>query len=320
MTGNCDPPPVHRLGHGGCCERADVLTPPRRDWQRHLRNLNRAANTQRIYDTLARQFCEWLLEHERPTDPRVIGKREIEDFMDYMIATRSASTANVAYRALKQWWKWMLAEEEIDRPPMERTSPPFVPDKTVPVPSIDQMRALLDSCKGRELTALCDTAIIRLLIDSGGRLGEVAGLAVEDLDFEMDVAHAVGKGRRPRALPFGDKTGAALARYLRTRARERQPTAPSCGWPKRTRDHSWPVASSRCSNAAERPWTHRSPACTHTCSPHRRPSLDGRRRIGNRPHANHGLALTADAAPLGASAADERARAAHRRLGLDELI
>ncbi len=204
----------------------DVLTLLRRDWQRHLRNLNRAANTQRIYDTVARQFCEWLTEHDRPLDPREIGKRDIEDFMGHMTTTRSASTANVAYRALQQWFKWMVSEDEIDRSPMEHTSPPFVPKKAVPVLSIEQLRALADSCNGREFIQLRDTAIIRLLLDSGGRLGEVAGLTVDDIDFDMDVAHGMGKGRRPRALPFGDKTGAALARYLRARARERQASRP----------------------------------------------------------------------------------------------
>jgi integrase len=38
-----------------------------------------------------------------------------------------------------------------------------------------------------------DTAIIRLLLDSGGRLGEISALTVEDIDFDMDVAHAVGR-------------------------------------------------------------------------------------------------------------------------------
>jgi integrase/recombinase XerC len=100
----------------------DVLALLCRDWQRHLRNLNRAANTPRIYDTVARQFCAWLAEHDRPLDPREIGKCEIEDFIGHMITTRSASTANVAYRALQQWWKWMVTEEEIDVSPMARTS------------------------------------------------------------------------------------------------------------------------------------------------------------------------------------------------------
>ena len=81
---------------------------------------------------------------------------------------------------------------------MERATPPIVPEKPVPVLSTEQLRELLDQCKGRELLALRDAAIIRLLLGTGGRAGEVAGLRVADLDFDADVAYVVGKGRRPR--------------------------------------------------------------------------------------------------------------------------
>lgn len=36
----------------------------------------------------------------------------------------------------------------------------------------------------------------------------------------------IGKGRRPRALPFGQQTGLALGRYLRARAKEHQADRP----------------------------------------------------------------------------------------------
>jgi site-specific recombinase XerD len=49
------------------------------------------------------------------------------------------------------------------------------------------------------------------------RLSEIAGLAVPDVDLDADVALVLGKGRRPRACPFGDKTGQAVERYLRER-------------------------------------------------------------------------------------------------------
>jgi len=45
------------------------------------------------------------------------------------------------------------------------------------------MRAVLDTCKGNDMISRRDTAIIRLLIDTGGRLGEVGGLMVDDVDF-----------------------------------------------------------------------------------------------------------------------------------------
>ena len=51
------------------------------------------------------------------------------------------------------------------------------------------------------------------------RLSELAGLTVQDIDFELNVAHVLGKGGRPRACPFGRRTALAIDRYLRERAR-----------------------------------------------------------------------------------------------------
>jgi hypothetical protein len=59
-----------------------------------------------------------------------------------LVETRSASTANVTYRALQQLMKWLLEEEEeVDRSPMERIRPPIVPENPVPVLTEGQLRA-----------------------------------------------------------------------------------------------------------------------------------------------------------------------------------
>jgi site-specific recombinase XerD len=51
------------------------------------------------------------------------------------------------------------------------------------------------------------------------RRAEVVGLTVDSIDLDNDVVVVVGKGRRPRAIPYGHKTGQALTRYLRARMR-----------------------------------------------------------------------------------------------------
>ena len=51
------------------------------------------------------------------------------------------------------------------------------------------------------------------------RAAEVVSLRVEDLDLDLGVAVVVGKARRPRACPFGNRVGRDLDRYLRARAR-----------------------------------------------------------------------------------------------------
>lgn len=69
-----------------------------------------------------------------------------------------------------------------------------------------------------------DTAILRLFIDTGMRLGELTGLRMKDIDFEANLALVVGKGSRPRLCPFERRTARALDRYLRARARRRSAT------------------------------------------------------------------------------------------------
>jgi site-specific recombinase XerC len=88
----------------------------------------------------------------------------------------------------------------------------------VPVLTEDQLRRLLKACDGRDFAARRDTAIIRLLIDTGLRRGECAGIMLDDLDLDDQVVTVLGKGRRPRVLAYGRKTALALDRYLRARA------------------------------------------------------------------------------------------------------
>ena len=104
---------------------------------------------------------------------------------------------------------------------MVNTKPPAIPETPPTVLADDQLRRLLHACDGKDFEARRDTAILRLLIDCGMRRAELAGLRLEDIDFDTNVALVVGKGRRPRACPFGRKTAQALDRYLRARGQHR---------------------------------------------------------------------------------------------------
>ena len=110
---------------------------------------------------------------------------------------------------------------------MAAMRPPAVPEAPPRVLNDEQLRRLLKACEGREFADRRDAAILRLLVDTGMRRAEIAGLRVEDVDFDHDVAVVLGKGRRPRACPFGRKTAQALDRYLRVRAAHRDAALPA---------------------------------------------------------------------------------------------
>lgn len=104
---------------------------------------------------------------------------------------------------------------------MAKMKPPYVPEKPVPIVPDDLTRRVLDGCKGRSLVCRRDSAIVRLLLDTGCRLSEIADLTLDDVDLTLDFVHVVGKGRRPRIVPFGARTGQALSRYVRVRDGDR---------------------------------------------------------------------------------------------------
>ena len=123
---------------------------------------------------------------------------------------------------LRILYGWLEEEEEIAVNPMARMKPPIVPEQPVPIVPEDGLRRLLAVCAGKGFWARRDTAIITLLLDTGARSGEFAGLRLADVDFDLDVLLVLGKGRRERALPFGRTAALALDRYLRARVRHPQ--------------------------------------------------------------------------------------------------
>jgi len=109
----------------------------------------------------------------------------------------------------------------IEVSPMRKMHQPPVPEEPVPILTERELAALL-KVTGGNFDSRRNHAMIRLFVDCGLRVGEMAGLKLSDVDLDLhDVVHVVGKGSRPRAVPFGSKTGTALDRYLRERVKHK---------------------------------------------------------------------------------------------------
>jgi len=205
----------------------DDLTTLLPDWRRHLRALNRSPATIKSYLTCGESFVAFLTEQGMPRAANAIAREHVEAYMVALSERVSAATVAKHYRSLQQLFRWLVEDGEISRTPFERMSAPAVPEQPVPILGDDVLRKLLDTCKGNSFENRRDAAIIRLFLDTGVRIGELVGLKVEDLDFDHDVAHVMGKGRRGRAVPYGNRTADALRRYIRARARHGQAKSPA---------------------------------------------------------------------------------------------
>jgi integrase/recombinase XerC len=196
------------------------------DWERTLRSGNYPQTTRYNYLLAAAQLARYLAEQPEDPDaadgarsPTAVTRRHVEAFQAWMVETRSASTALNKHKALQQFFKWLVIdEEEIDQSPMLRVRQPKTPKRLIPIIRDEDTKKILDTCKGKDFVQLRDEAIIRVLYNSGARLSEVANVAVGDVDLSLDTVSFHGKGAKDRRVRIGPKTARALSRYLRVRS------------------------------------------------------------------------------------------------------
>jgi integrase/recombinase XerC len=113
-----------------------------------LRAENKAPRTVETYIESVTQFAIWQEENDGPALVDA-SRTEIRGFVDKLLATWSDSTARNRYSGLRQFYRWLVAEDEIDHSPMAEMKPPAVTDKPIRVLTENQLRTVLGTCSGK---------------------------------------------------------------------------------------------------------------------------------------------------------------------------
>ncbi len=195
-------------------------------WLRALRAENVSPNTLKTYHAALTQFQRFLSHGGPPPLLADIDREDVQAFMSDLLARWTPGTAHNRYRALHSFFRWAVAEGELERSPMDNTRPPKVPEVPPSVLSPAQVRAFVKACEGVDFIDRRDMAMLYIFIDTGSRLGEVAGLRwdpdhpeTNDVDLDGQQLRVLGKGSRMRVVPIGARATRILDRYIRIRAR-----------------------------------------------------------------------------------------------------
>ncbi|MBN2360347.1 MAG: tyrosine recombinase XerC, partial [Deltaproteobacteria bacterium] len=145
----------------------------------------------------------------------------LRGFLAQRMSRCSSRTAARSLSAVRSLIRFLERSGAIERDPALLIDSPKLP-RGLPRPlDIDDAFALCEQPDRSSATGQRDAAMIELLYGSGLRVAELVGLDLEAVDLAARQIRVLGKGRKERWVPFGEKAAQALATYLPRRLGER---------------------------------------------------------------------------------------------------
>ncbi|WP_350002547.1 tyrosine recombinase XerC [Pseudarthrobacter sp. WHRI 8279] len=164
-----------------------------------------------LLESAAAEGAGRLQDLELGTLRRWLGAQSQDGAARSTLARRSAS--------VRVFMAWALAEERIAIDPALRLKAPKREQSLPGVLQAGQLTRLLATleeaaAEGAPL-ALRNRAIVEVLYATGVRVGELAGLDIDDLDPDRRTLRVIGKGNKERTVPYGVPAAVAVDDWLR---------------------------------------------------------------------------------------------------------
>jgi integrase/recombinase XerD len=190
---------------------------------------NKAPGTIRIYTEAPLWFAAaYLLSETDKTRWGQVDTQDVQRWVTWLLGSYSEAYARQQYRALRQFFLWLAAEDEIPDP-MARLRAPAVRERPVPFFTSVELSRLEKACRGNTFAQRRDAAILSVFRATGIRLAELAGIRCDpddpfrtDLDLDRREIHVRGKGGSDRIVRIDHEAARRVDRYLRVRARHEQ--------------------------------------------------------------------------------------------------
>ena len=204
--------------------RSPVCSPPP-DAQRRLTGFldylqaecGLSINTRKAYNRDLLRFLDHM-EGSGVSDVATIQPAHVEDFLRRLkrdgLAVASAARALAAVRT---FCRYLAAERILPQDPSSVIDSPKKWHRLPTVLDDGAVRSLMDAPQeGLDPYVARDRAMLALLYATGMRASEIAGLGIDDLNFNLGATRVLGKGGKERIVPVAEEALAAVRHYIQT--------------------------------------------------------------------------------------------------------
>jgi len=187
---------------------------------RHLdRERNASPHTVKAYGEDLAQFERHArAELGREAAPRDVDHLLIRAFLA-RLHRQGLKTTSAARKlaTLRTFFRYLCREGLLERNPARALLSPRQ-EKRVPTHLEERDVALLLEMPGDAPAAVRGRAILEMLYATGIRCSELVGLDLSEVDRPGRMIRVLGKGRKERIVPYGQRAAAAFDAYLPVRA------------------------------------------------------------------------------------------------------
>ncbi|HXH07921.1 MAG TPA: tyrosine recombinase XerC [Vicinamibacterales bacterium] len=182
-------------------------------------NRNASEHTARAYESDLNQFVAAIAAHRGCRRSAVslveLDQAAVSDFLRDLNA-RGLSRGSTARKlaAVRAFCRYLQHQGLLERDPTELVGSPRREQKLPVHLDRSEIEALVAAPDASTPLGRRDRAILELFYAAGLRLGELAGLDLDDVNLPARMVRVLGKGRRERLVPFGRAAAEALRAWL----------------------------------------------------------------------------------------------------------
>jgi len=167
-------------------------------------------------------FLAWA-QQRGITDPVEVTRTILERYQRHVFDYRKSNGEPLGFHGqhdrivpLRVWFRWMARHHHILHNPASEIELPRTPQRLPKaVLTASEAEQVLAQPDIADTLGLRDRAILETFYSTGMRRLELASLKLWDLDLERATATIrLGKGKKDRFIPLGDRAAAWIARYL----------------------------------------------------------------------------------------------------------
>lgn len=173
---------------------------------------NYSRHTVRNYEADLNEFSRFLADES----PEKVDYLSVRKFLAYL-RSRNISKRSMARKlsSIRSFFRFLERDGytkdnpvvSIATPKLDRKLPIFLDEKSV--------LRLITSPDKNTFQGVRDRAMLETLYSAGLRVSELVGIDIVDVDFIAGVVKVLGKGKKERIAPIGEKAVNAIREYLK---------------------------------------------------------------------------------------------------------